>query len=102
MRDYYEILGVTRTIDEAGLKSAFRKLAMEHHPDRNGGCENAAGRFKEINEAYSVLSDPQKRASKLTRDKLRRSLPPLDNELLSRVAHELANRMEMRLGEPLG
>jgi molecular chaperone DnaJ len=51
MRDYYEILGVTRTIDEAGLKSAFRKLAMEHHPDRNGGCENAAGRFKEINEA---------------------------------------------------
>jgi molecular chaperone DnaJ len=63
MRDYYEILGVTRTIDEAGLKSAFRKLAMEHHPDRNGGCENAAGRFKEINEAYSVLSDPQKRAA---------------------------------------
>jgi molecular chaperone DnaJ len=54
---------VTRTVDEAGLKSAFRKLAMEHHPDRNGGCENAAGRFKEINEAYSVLSDPQKRAA---------------------------------------
>lgn len=63
MRDYYEILGVTKTIDEAGLKSAFRKLAMEHHPDRNGGCENATGRFKEINEAYSVLSDPQKRAA---------------------------------------
>lgn len=63
MRDYYEILGVTRTIDDAGLKSAFRKLAMEHHPDRNGGCENATGRFKEINEAYSVLSDPQKRAA---------------------------------------
>ncbi len=63
MRDYYEILGVTRTIDDAGLKSAFRKLAMEHHPDRNGGCENATGRFKEINEAYSVLSDAQKRAA---------------------------------------
>lgn len=63
MRDYYEILGVARTVDEAGLKSAFRKLAMEHHPDRNGGCENATGRFKEINEAYSVLSDPQKRAA---------------------------------------
>jgi len=63
MRDYYEILGVTKTIDDAGLKSAFRKLAMEHHPDRNGGCENATGRFKEINEAYSVLSDPQKRAA---------------------------------------
>lgn len=63
MRDYYEILGVNRGCDEAALKSAFRKLAMEHHPDRNGGCEEAAGRFKEINEAYSVLSDPQKRAT---------------------------------------
>jgi molecular chaperone DnaJ len=63
MRDYYEILGVSRDCDGAGLKSAFRKLAMEHHPDRNGGCEEAAGRFKEINEAYSVLSDAQKRAA---------------------------------------
>jgi len=63
MRDYYEVLGVQRDCDEAGLKSAFRKLAMEHHPDRNGGCEDAAGRFKELNEAYSVLSDPQKRAA---------------------------------------
>jgi molecular chaperone DnaJ len=63
MRDYYEILGVNRGCDEAGLKAAFRKMAMEHHPDRNGGCEDAAGRFKEINEAYSVLSDPAKRAA---------------------------------------
>jgi molecular chaperone DnaJ len=63
MRDYYEILGVQRGCDEAALKSAFRKLAMEHHPDRNGGCENASARFKEINEAYSVLADPQKRAA---------------------------------------
>jgi molecular chaperone DnaJ len=63
MRDYYEVLGVNRGCDEAGLKSAFRKLAMEHHPDRNGGCEEASGRFKEINEAYSILSDPQKRAA---------------------------------------
>lgn len=61
-RDYYEVLGVSRGVDEAGLKSAFRKLAMEHHPDRNGGSEEAAGRFKEINEAYRVLSDPKKRA----------------------------------------
>jgi molecular chaperone DnaJ len=63
MRDYYDILGVQRGCDEAALKAAFRKMAMEHHPDRNGGCEDAAGRFKEINEAYSVLSDPQKRAA---------------------------------------
>jgi molecular chaperone DnaJ len=61
MRDYYEVLGVQRGCDEATLKSAFRKLAMQHHPDRNNGCEEAAGRFKEINEAYSVLSDPKKR-----------------------------------------
>ncbi|HWA62440.1 MAG TPA: molecular chaperone DnaJ [Caulobacteraceae bacterium] len=61
MRDYYDVLGVERGCDEAGLKSAFRKLAMEHHPDRNGGCEDAAARFKEINEAYSVLSDAKKR-----------------------------------------
>ncbi|HMC94549.1 MAG TPA: DnaJ domain-containing protein, partial [Polyangia bacterium] len=63
MRDYYEILGVERTCDAAALKATFRKLAMEHHPDRNDGCEVSEGRFKEINEAYSILSDPQKRAA---------------------------------------
>src|SRR6516164_9231040 len=62
-RDYYEALGVARSADTAEIKSAFRKLAMEHHPDRNGGCEQAAGRFKELNEAYSILSDPDKRAA---------------------------------------
>ena len=56
-RDYYEILGVDRGIDAAGLKSAYRKLAMQHHPDRNGGCEDSMARFKEISEAYSVLSE---------------------------------------------
>jgi len=63
MRDYYEILGVARGCDEAALKASYRKLAMEHHPDRNGGCGEAEGRFKAINEAYSILSDPQKRAA---------------------------------------
>lgn len=63
MRDYYEILGVERSADDGALKASYRKLAMEHHPDRNGGCEEAEGRFKEINEAYSILSDPQKRAA---------------------------------------
>src|SRR5271170_3818325 len=62
-RDYYEILGVDRACDAATLKSAFRKLAMEHHPDRNDGCTEAEGRFKEVNEAYSILSDPNKRAA---------------------------------------
>lgn len=62
-RDYYEVLSVERTIDAAGLKSAYRKLAMEHHPDRNGGSEESMARFKEISEAYTVLSDEQKRAA---------------------------------------
>lgn len=62
-QDYYQTLGVDRTADAAALKAAFRKAAMEHHPDRNGGCEDSAAKFKEINEAYSVLSDPQKRAA---------------------------------------
>jgi len=62
-RDYYEILEVERTIDAAGLKSAYRKLAMTHHPDRNGGSDESMARFKEISEAYTVLSDEQKRAA---------------------------------------
>src|SRR5712671_449028 len=62
-RDYYEILGVDRSCDAGALKAAFRKLAMEHHPDRNDGCTEAEGRFKEVNEAYSILSDPNKRAA---------------------------------------
>lgn len=61
-RDYYEILGVERTIDAPGLKAAYRKLAMTHHPDRNGGSEESMAKFKEISEAYSVLSDNEKRA----------------------------------------
>jgi molecular chaperone DnaJ len=62
-RDYYEILEVERTIDAAGLKSSYRKLAMIHHPDRNGGSEESMAKFKEISEAYTVLSDDQKRAA---------------------------------------
>lgn len=62
-RDYYEILEVERTIDAPGLKAAYRKLAMKHHPDRNGGSEDSMARFKEISEAYSILSDDQKRAA---------------------------------------
>lgn len=61
--DYYDLLGVGRDADAAALKAAFRKKAMEYHPDRNGGCEDAMAKFKEVNQAYSVLSDPQKRAA---------------------------------------
>ncbi len=61
--DYYETLGVTRDADAGALKSAYRKLAMKFHPDRNPGDEQAEHKFKEINEAYEVLKDDQKRAA---------------------------------------
>ena len=61
-RDYYEVLGVERTVEVTELKKAYRRLAMEHHPDRNPGNAEAEAKFKEASEAYQVLSDPQKRA----------------------------------------
>jgi len=62
-RDFYEVLGVARDATEAEVKSAFRKLAMKYHPDRNPGDPDAEHRFKEINEAYDVIKDPDKRAA---------------------------------------
>lgn len=62
-RDYYEVLGVERDADVKGLKVAFRKLAMKYHPDRNPDDEDAEANFKEINEAYEILKDAEKRAA---------------------------------------
>src|SRR5216110_2865659 len=62
-RCYYDTLEVDRNADESKLKAAFRKLAMKWHPDRNPGDKSSELRFKEINEAYEVLKDPQKRAA---------------------------------------
>ena len=62
-RDYYEILGISRDSDDQVIKSAYRKLALQHHPDRNPGSKEAEEKFKEAAEAYSVLSDSQKRAA---------------------------------------
>ena len=61
--DYYELLQVERTADAGAIKSAYRKLAMECHPDRNGGCRDAEAKFKALSEAYDCLKDPQKRAA---------------------------------------
>ncbi|OGT59391.1 MAG: molecular chaperone DnaJ [Gammaproteobacteria bacterium RIFCSPHIGHO2_12_FULL_63_22] len=62
-QDFYTTLGVERGADEAAIKSAFRKAAMKYHPDRNQGDADAEKKFKEMNEAYECLSDPQKRAA---------------------------------------
>ena len=60
-RDYYEVLGVDKNADEATLKKAYRKLAKKYHPDTNQGNEEAAEKFKEVQEAYAILGDPEKR-----------------------------------------
>ena len=62
-QDYYELLGVGRTASPDDIKKAFRKLAMEHHPDRNQGQKDAEKKFKELNHAYDILKDPDKRAA---------------------------------------
>ena len=60
-RDYYEVLGVAKDADDAAIKKAYRILAKKYHPDANPGDKEAEQKFKEASEAYSVLSDPEKR-----------------------------------------
>ena len=62
-RDYYEILGVTKNSSADEIKKAYRKLAMQYHPDRNPGNKEAESKFKEATEAYEVLKDDQKKAA---------------------------------------
>lgn len=62
-RDYYEVLGVERGASERDVKRAYKRLAMKYHPDKNPGDSEAEAKFKELNEAYSILSDKQKRAN---------------------------------------
>ncbi|MCA9876265.1 MAG: DnaJ domain-containing protein, partial [Thermomicrobiales bacterium] len=62
-RDYYEVLQVSRTASGEEIRRAYRKMARQYHPDLNGSSEEAEERFKEVNEAYEVLSDANRRAS---------------------------------------
>ncbi|HAL87890.1 MAG TPA: molecular chaperone DnaJ, partial [Clostridiales bacterium] len=61
-RDYYEVLGVDKSASADDIKKAYRKLAMKYHPDRNPGDKTAEEKFKEVGEAYAVLSDADKKA----------------------------------------
>src|SRR3546814_4274902 len=61
--DYYELLGCTRDADAGTIKSAYRRLAINLHPDKHGGCKEHEAKFKAVNEAYDCLKDPQKRAA---------------------------------------
>ncbi|MEY4325279.1 MAG: hypothetical protein RIS24_1450, partial [Verrucomicrobiota bacterium] len=62
-RDYYEVLGVERDATPEQMKKAYRKLAVQYHPDKNPGNKEAEEKFKELGEAYEALNDPQKRAA---------------------------------------
>ncbi|HHH11087.1 MAG TPA: molecular chaperone DnaJ, partial [Sorangium sp.] len=61
-QDYYELLGVERDASSAHIRKAYKKLALKYHPDRNAGCSKSAQAFKEVTEAYAVLSDDDKRS----------------------------------------
>ena len=104
-RCYYDVLGVTRSARENEIKSAFRRLAKECHPDRCNGDPNAEKRFKELNEAYEALKDPQRRAAydryghdaPATRRRLSLRLLSLKDRLRARTAAG-SNRAEPRRG----
>jgi hypothetical protein len=67
-RDFYEVLGLDKSADDAAIKKAYRSLAKKYHPDLNPGDKVAEEKFKEVNEAYAILSDPEQKMSSKTND----------------------------------
>ena len=90
--DYYDVLGINKNADEKTIKKAYRKLAKKYHPDINPGDSNAEAKFKEVTEAYEVLSDPEKRNSMIVL-----VMPPL----MEREMHSLARMVTMEVLEVL-
>ncbi len=89
--DYYEILGVTRGVSDADIKRAYRKLVFEHHPDRNPASKEAEARIREINAAYEIIGDPERRG---TYERLRwgdepRDIPPDPTIILEAMEQKL-------------
>ncbi|AEB12245.1 molecular chaperone DnaJ [Marinithermus hydrothermalis] len=99
MKDYYAILGVSRDASQDEIKRAYRKLALKYHPDKNPGDKEAEERFKEINEAYSVLSDPEKRAQY---DRFGTTYPGAGREYQDIPFNDLFNLFEEMFGVSFG
>lgn len=78
-RDYYEVLGVDKNASDADIKKAFRKLARKYHPDVNPGDKDAEAKFKEINEAYDVLSNAENASSTISLATMRQTSAPADS-----------------------
>ncbi len=89
--DYYETLGVTRSVTDADIKKAYRKLVLQHHPDRNPNSKEAEAKIRQINAAYEILGDPEKRG---TYERLRwgdepRDIPPDPSAILDAMEQKL-------------
>jgi DnaJ-class molecular chaperone len=100
-KDYYKVLGVEKTAPEAEIKKAYKKLAFKYHPDKNPGDAKAEERFKEISEAYAVLSDKQKREQdKLAQERRERDLRDVAKKEVEKREREVrAERFPLLLEE---
>ena len=99
-RDFYDVLGVNKNASPQELKSAYRKLAVKHHPDKNPGNKEAEDKFKEASEAYGILSDTEKKAIEDASSNLKEALKGTDNEDIKKKTETLV-QASMKLGEAI-